>query len=189
MSVELQENNNATTTEVFVSNMKRIRDHYKTGHRTLYIDVSDPAKGDKFPLDAQAAVSDLEGSLNEFNGEQQKGITNEIDTFAKNKNYSDFRHRMEKREKKANEDAKKRIDDFFHKMIKAGEEHPESQGIIESVADSITHFFFNIIDKLKKFVTNLVNKIVEIMNQAIKLVGEFFSTLASTASAFFKSII
>lgn len=181
-----------------------MRDHYKNnlGKKSVtrfrpteeaHDDILFATVSDDIAVAGDEALAQLKitakASASSTSADIQNGIT-EATGVLKDKGatpaaVNDFISKMEEQRNRAKENASKNIDKIYNEAISIGKEHPQLQGMIAGLMDTIGQLFNELISKLVDFVAGIVKSVVAWLTTAWKSINNFFSGVGSWVSSWF----
>ncbi|MFG0833726.1 hypothetical protein ACF8OI_09300 [Aeromonas bivalvium] len=187
----------------FALTLNDMRDHYKSnikaGRQSRYHPKQEHVVF--FQSQARTSLSDngqdvvqgLERYAQSLGQEEcatiETGITAETQTLKNDKvstaAQDAFRAALERKRIEAKEQAAKNVDRIYDEALRIGEAHPEAQGAILGVLESVGTFFQALFDKIVTFISKIVANILEWVKNAWESIKSTFNTISAWVSGWF----
>lgn len=186
--------------DYFVNVMEAMRAHYKFSGSSSYhlaggsssyhlpSHIAFNAQTEELPNDAIDATKDFQGKITQFNSNQKSELEGKSRQYLQDKDYEDFKRKMEESRTKAKKLAEDNIDAYFDKMIEVGKKHPKARNAIAIVTETVINFFQGLLEKIRTFVLELVDKIVKWLEKVWGEIKNFFENAGKSIATFFNSI-
>ena len=100
----------------------------------------------------------------------------------------EFKRKLKEKQEQAKQAAIAMIDNYYDKITKIAEKHPEQSNLILALADKVTEFMKSVLTKLNEIFTKVIEAIVQAIEVAIDFITSSFKTLANSTTAFFVSL-
>lgn len=187
----------------FALTVNEMRDHYKSNIKAGRQSRYHPKQEHVSFFQSQAKVSlsangqDVVQGLERYSqslGQEESasietGITASTQTL-KNEKVSTaaqniFKDELEKKRAQAKEQAAKNVDRIYDEALRIGEAHPEAQGAILGVLESVGTFFQALFDKIASFISKVVENIVKWVVDAWNSIKSTFNSITSWVSGWF----
>lgn len=165
-------------TTFFAEQMNNMKLHYKRGGVGSFVlpltVVQIQENFEAMPEDILVVEEDFKKSALEYFNENKTNGISATEQYKQDRNDNEFKNKMLKLRDDSKEEANKKLDELFEKMINKGEKHPKQQNDILKLSNGLCEFFQgNIVDGIVKIFSSLLNMVKEV----IKKVTHFFTEI------------